>query len=812
MVARRIPAGVEIPPEVLDGPTDSIGRARINDPLTTGRIEPDGSGGIPFCFSLKPTSEHATMITRFPMPASSPARSQTAKRHAPEGSPPRHALAPDRRAPLLLLGVVFLGAFLLRAAYLVDSADNPFRRALGLDTAHYHEWALSIVRGFRLGAEPFSQAPLYPFFVALCYGVLGTDPEVVLWVQAVLGALAAAVGAWVGWRMAGRLGLLGAGVLLALYRPAIFYTGVLLAPVLVAFLVLCSVALALRWPFAAGVATGLVALAHPTAFPGTALVASSASARPDLFLQLHSGVPERVRPRHGRGGVRLLGWALGVLAAFAPSVANNLVATGRIIPIATNGGFNFYIGNGPQADGFYRPPVGFRGDEDIIGLKEASRVTGRRMSPDEASRFWFRAGFEEISRHPGKAARLFVRKLFHALCAYEVPQVESLDFERSYSALIRFPPLPGWLALLVLGVAGVLATPRVAPLLFLGGALANAVAIAVFFVTGRFRTPSHVFLALAFAGGFKDLVGILGTVGSRFVSRWAGRRGHRTVAGHAVAHGQEAGRTAVRRLVLLVVSAMAVGFVFSQNWYNLDRKAAFGSYFYRLGVLSERADSDLQARRYYERALRLDPQFPRANINLGILEARAGNLDRAQALLERGLALDPRSARGYLALGQLHQLRGDTLAACSLYAKAWAADSSFLEPLEFLFAAKYASGDLSNALDLARRVVEAGGVRAAVTARARFVLGRLAERGRARLPIWGGRDRAEGDLALGAGMVDSALKCYERGYAARLDPVCALEAARICKHLGREAEFRRWRSLFLEAGGDSSLVPLGQRS
>ena len=132
-------------------------------------------------------------------------------------------------------------ALALRAVYLIQGAANPFWRNLGLDTATYHEWARAVLAGQGLGGPPFPQAPFFPLALSAVYALVGSDPMRALWVQLVPGTAAVFLTALAAGRWKGTSAAWAAGGLLALYKPAIFYTGVLLPPVWVLALAALSV-------------------------------------------------------------------------------------------------------------------------------------------------------------------------------------------------------------------------------------------------------------------------------------------------------------------------------------------------------------------------------------------------------------------------------------------------------------------------------------------------------------------------------------------------------------------------------------------
>lgn len=661
-------------------------------------------------------------------------------------------------SPWVLAAGFGLLALLVRAFYLIESGDNPFRLHLDLDPRNYHEWAQAILAGRPFGDGPFLQAPLYPYFLAACYAILGVDLLRPLWVQAVLAAGTTSVGAMIAYRHWGRKALFVTGLVLALHAPAIFYTGVLLVPVLATFLVALALWTAPRRPSLAGFLAGLAALAHPTILPGTLLVVLVMAASPG------KSMPSRRS---------ILAILIGVIVGIVPATVYNLARSGSLVPISANAGINLFIGNGPEANGFYSAPFGMRGEVDPCGIAEAGRLAGRSLDPVEANRFWIEQTTDAVADQPGRVSGLVAGKFLAALGAFETPQIESFDFEKRFSWLLRIPFLPNWILLLLLTAAALAYRPRDRLLWSLAGAvLLTAGVLAVFFVTGRFRLPAHLFLALA--------------------------------SGAAIAAAFDVTSPAARIRALVAVGLVAL--VFGPNWLGIQKSAAFGQYHYRLGVIAEREGRDSEAVREYEAALEIDPRVARANINLGILSARRGDLSRADELLERGAALDPRSARAHLARGQIAEIRGEYGVACSLYTLSWAVDSSFVRGLESLMAARYLMGENDAAGEVARELIHRAGDEP-ITVRARFILQRLDERSRFGLPMRTSVYRARADLALAGGNPQEALTGYLRAteHIAE-DSGAALELARLFGRLGNSEETAIWRARFLAMGGPVSLL------
>jgi hypothetical protein len=642
-----------------------------------------------------------------------------------------------------------LMALILRAIYLVESAESPFRQNLNLDPRIYDLWAHRILGGEWLGTDAFPQAPLYPYFVALGYALLTPVPARVLWVQALLAAATVGLGAHIAGRLWGKTALIATGLLLACYQPGIFYTGVLLVPVLATFLLAIALALTAR-PLPAGLAIGLTGLAQPLLLPGA------------LVAVIGVRLSDRAR-RTGRREIALV--LLGIALVLVPVTLHNAVRGRAWVPIAANSGINLYIGNGPQATGFYTPPTGSMREGDVYGIAQASQLAGRELRASDASRFWTARALAAMRAHPDRALTLAGRKLVYFFQAYEAPQVESLDFEKRYSRLLRLPLLPTWIALLALAATGLAHRRRdrgwLALLLATG---ATAIVTALFFVTARFRFPAHLWLALAAGAG---VAGVAQTIR----------------AARAADHAQR--RAGTRRLMLGFAAALVTLLLFGPGWLPGSRPRAFGEFHYRLGQLAERDQRELDARREYAEALRLAPANYDAAIRLGILQARAGEIDEAQRLLERGIALDPGNALGWLTLAQVHQTRMQLASACSLYARAWAADTTQLATLEFYATAAYLRGGASAAESLAIELTRRAGAQAPLAQRCVFLLARIAERRRLGWPPISGPECAAADLALAERDFARAEEGYRRAVARDADDRAALlELARLATARG----------------------------
>ena len=132
---------------------------------------------------------------------------------------------------------IFLAALLVRLIHLWQIRSAPFFTVLMGDARGYDDWARQIAGGDWLGHEVFYQAPLYPYFLGVLYRVVGRNLIVVRVCQAVIGSLACVLLGLAGRRLfSNRTGLI-AGLMLALYAPAVFFDTLIQKSVLDVFFI-----------------------------------------------------------------------------------------------------------------------------------------------------------------------------------------------------------------------------------------------------------------------------------------------------------------------------------------------------------------------------------------------------------------------------------------------------------------------------------------------------------------------------------------------------------------------------------------------
>lgn len=422
--------------------------------------------------------------------------------------------APSRRRGLLPLLAALLLMAAFWAAFLPQAGRSVFGRVPLLDETYYLDRAAAPADP----REPFYMSPLYPRLVDLAGAATPAAESRVLPAGRLGGLRALQVGCWLGvvallrWLAGRRLApLVAAGwrrelvawlpaLLFALYRPAAVYAVSVLVDMPLAFLVTAFLALSTE------LAPGRRGEGRAPAWRGIALCAllglsiglagllrGTALALLPLGLAAAARPPGPLRRRVLAAGVVLVACAL----ALAPAVAHNSRAAGRPAGPALNGGVNLYIGNGPEANGFYVAVVPGSWLLDPAGRSFlAGRFDRPAVSLAQADSLWLDAALASIREQPARAGGLWLRKVWLHLQGWEIDQLTTLDGWTRSAPALRALVVP-WALLSVLGVAGLAAAWRSAPGRWWGATLLVLLAVqSVFFVVSRYRLALAPALAL----------------------------------------------------------------------------------------------------------------------------------------------------------------------------------------------------------------------------------------------------------------------------------------------------------------------------
>lgn len=586
-----------------------------------------------------------------------------------------------RRAPLILL----LAALTLKAVYVAHTADALHVRVPIMDARYYDAMAQDIAHGHVVRDEAFFMGPLYPYFLALVYSTVGRDFLWVRMLQAAGGALTVVLVFLIGRRVFRPSAALAGAVLLALHGAMTFYETELLMEWLGALLNCAALLLLLRAPgttarryAAAGVVLGLSALA-----------------RASILVFALFALVWILRVEESRRRIRTtLAFAVGLAAVLTPAVIHNLLVSRDLVPVTSNAGINFYIGNSRHADGTFVPIRGVDEIDDVTTSEYVERATGRAATPSEVSRFWFDRTTGDVRADPARALRLLARKVALFFNGYEIPQIESFDVQVDASAWLRVLFVRTWFVM-ALGLSGMILATRSwrAHGLLTGYVLAYAASIVVFFVTGRYRSQVVPILCLfagvalvslpallrrpraAAASALAMVLAFLATNPAIFrldenmvMFREYVHRGRRLSElrsfppalreiDRAIAIYPQQAEGYVQRAV--VHKESGDDFKAIEDYDRaLKIEPAAPSVHYDLAQALRRVNLPGEAIREYQLAVRYDPTMVQAYNNMGVTQRESGHFEEAVAAFRKVTEIAPNYAKAYNNLGACYAEMG----------------------------------------------------------------------------------------------------------------------------------------------------------
>ncbi len=493
-------------------------------------------------------------------------------------------------------GGVFLLALLLRIAYLIEIKGTPVADLLLIDSETYDRFARMIMAGEFRGEDIYSMNILYPWFLAVFYRLGGGEIALVPMVQAVLSSLSAVMIWWLGTRLfSNRVGLM-AGIIAAIYGPFLFYSGAILTPALIDFLVLTMlVALELyrsspgwKKTLIAGLLLGLASLGRGNAV----LLVPFAF----LFFRLNQKTLRKALIH----GALFAGGAASLLLLVS---ARNYLVEKRVVPVSANYAA-FYIGHNEHANGLYTLPefIGSASFEGEVGGTKAavSKIMGRPVTVAESARYLFSEGWRFARQNPLQEIRLAARKFYFFWNRTESPTNLNYYFARDFSWILRLLPLTfGMVApFALLGMFFARSRWREHSILYLHISVYLATCV-LFFVSAEYRIPAvPVLILFASHGAFALFDSI------------------RRLA--------KSGRLE-RTLPLSLAALIALGVFCNYRVPLLKAQSLKRVDYLNFGTLYKDSGDYENARRMLERSLAIDPHFGPAYEALADLASRQGN-------------------------------------------------------------------------------------------------------------------------------------------------------------------------------------------
>ncbi|HOE62555.1 MAG TPA: tetratricopeptide repeat protein [Candidatus Sumerlaeota bacterium] len=519
--------------------------------------------------------------------------------------------------PFYIPAAIFILGLGLRIAFYRQFAATPFYGHPLLDELYYDKMGRAVASGTIIQDMAFFMGPLYPYLLGVLYALFGHSADIFRIVQMGMGLGSCGLIYIIGRRaFLPKTGLLAAFIYAA-YKPVLFHEQTLLMETSFSFFFLLFWWLLLEkrksggayW-IAIGAALGTAAL-----FRGNVLFFFP-------FLAAQIAWTGWAKKRESFQKIALL--AAGSLLGIMPATIHNFLAERDFVPITSNDGLNFYIGNNEKASGFFEPPpyAMVNMGVDPRGARFAEEMLGRApLKSSEISRFWRRRALEWMKRYPFDFLKLLGRKIYFLWGGAELDQIYSTKGMATLMPAMRLPLfnffILGPFALLGLFLAA--RNPDEEKILLALGAISYMLSLVPFFITDRYRIP--VIPLMCLFGAYAAL------------HLWDAAKGRRW------------------RECALLAAAMAALFFLLNNRRLLERRQEQEVFHNSLGLIYQEEGRQDDAIKEFKTALSFSP-MPQIFSNLGNSYFMKQDFTTALDYYKKAAAMDPQNPTHQYRIGK----------------------------------------------------------------------------------------------------------------------------------------------------------------
>ncbi|OGC90250.1 MAG: hypothetical protein A2W25_05730 [candidate division Zixibacteria bacterium RBG_16_53_22] len=552
---------------------------------------------------------------------------------------------------LLIASLIFYAAALaIRLIFLLEIRSMPTFDYPIMDEQYHVELARQIDSPEGLPREPFFRAPLYPYFLALTYKLTGGSLFWCRFIQILIASLVPVLLMHLGLKLFNRKIAYISGAIAVFYPTFIYYDNTLLitfVEVLTFLLVVYQLYRCQEKPNALNfILTG-------------GLLGLGAVARPNFLLLvpfLLVWVWLIVKPQIGlRNAItRYLLFVAAAALIIMPVTIRNYLVSNEFVPIAWQGGFNFYIGNNIHASGWSATVPGIDpswqgGYKEMISIAEYD--SGRKLLRSEVSDYWYGKALKEIIENPGHFAKMTFLKARLFLNGFEIPNQHEYII-RSFAPILApilfdypvFFPYGVLAPLAIIGLAFSLSQWRTFLVIYLS-LTAYTISFLLFFVCARFRQPLIPILIMFAVFGVAQVIRLIKS------------RNYQITA------------VCLAALALLLVESNHYILDLTQERVKADGQYYLGSAYLTLYKESVRGQDDpplldplpmeiVKARLHLNQAIAADSSLGLAYNDLGTIAMRRRRWDEAIGLFQRAEAADSTRYQPFINHFMVHARNG----------------------------------------------------------------------------------------------------------------------------------------------------------
>lgn len=521
--------------------------------------------------------------------------------------------------------LLFILALIPRLVCLLQMQNSVIADMLALDQEDYNAWGLRIAKGDWIGSEVFYGMPLYAYFLGFVYRLFGHGIWIVRLIQVLLGALNCTLIFYIARKVFKDIHIaLIAFAIAFFFKLSVFYELLLDGSTIATFIFLAIIYVSSR--ISDKPSRIRCALLGTLVSIAVLVRANFLILAPLIVIWLMAAFD---MPKARKAALIAL-FMLPIVISISLVTMRNYHVAKDLIPLTAHGGINFYLGNGPYADGRYpNSPFTAGGSENMIkqSFVVASRELNKKLKPSEASSYWSNKAFEFIRENPRKYVSLLLNKTRLFISGFEMPDILSYTFSYKFIPMLRFFFIT-FALVIPLGISGmVLSIPlknrmaRLLLILFLG----YSAGIISFMVNERYKVPLYPFFIIFSSYGLAYLFRSKGYV-----------------------------RKTVFIIVCLLLFLPSISTAFMQR-YGANQGAGYIILGYHL---LEKNDVK-GAVKCFETAVGLLPKAADAHNSLGLAYINDDNLAGAEEEFKKAIKFNPNLFQAYYSLAELCFKKGE---------------------------------------------------------------------------------------------------------------------------------------------------------
>ncbi len=553
----------------------------------------------------------------------------------------------------LLLAVIAFAIIVRLVFYIQSRSYNPYFINLISDAKNYDQWALEIIQNKFISKRIFYQAPLYPYFLATIYRILGHHINYIYLIQHFLGILNIILLYLVAYRCFNKAVARISCILMLMHNSFIFFEGKLLTTTLFITLNLLIIYFLLKSKEKPSLKNWIIS--------GLLLGISCLSRQNNLILipfviiwilfSFNNNVRKRI--------LYVLIIIITSMLIISPAIIQNYVIQKDFTLIAHGGGLAFYSGNNKDAYGIPSRIEGISTEIEKIPQEELNLIeeeTGRKVKHSESSRIWFRKAFSFIINNPFAYIKLLFKKFLIFTNSKGVNHIYSPYVEKKFVPVLKFLFVDFRMifSLSIIGIFLSLKDSKKEHLLYYPYLIANLSVLLLFYVLTRLRLPMVPVLIIFASYGLYNLMQLY--------------------------KRHDLGR------MLKYVIVMIFAFIISSTDFVMSEKRNVGEHI-NLGFVFLEKGLAGQAKSEFQKEIQINPNIPEAYIGLarcyeyndkGERYGAGYNYNRCLYYYNKAISLDPGSMDAYNNLGIIYNSIREYDKAEEVFKKALAIDPDHL--------------------------------------------------------------------------------------------------------------------------------------